>query len=230
MLILSSLLAAITAQAATPPKANLVFCSSVAQVSAQVDECEANDIFLVKGEECLDKLDAESKRVAGMLPKDFSNNLDQKQKAKFGASNHDYKVTSVGLEQMIFTTQVAMGQIQDYKSALALPPDSDEPDVTQGNVEAYAMSVDCYGANKKNLDSLLEDFEKRLGQFQAAKKVTDAFASTTGSRQEDVKATITDSSRLNRAGRGDAGPKGPQKRDSDVSGIEEDKAKQKKLP
>ncbi|MGE3262313.1 MAG: hypothetical protein AB7K68_11085 [Bacteriovoracia bacterium] len=204
------------------------FCEPVTRIASAVEDCEGNDLFLQKGEDCLDLLDKESKTVAGILPAAFSKDLTQKQGAKFDSSGKDYKVTSLSLAYLIAVTNTAIAEIKSYQENLVLPPDSDEEEVTGGNVQAYAMSVDCYGANKENLDSLLEDFDKRLKQLQGAKAIADAHDSTSGSREQKVQMNSgTDIIR----GQGKAAvlPKGgiPENRDSDVSGIKESKEKKK---
>lgn len=205
------------------------FCTQAGRIVASIEMCEDNDLFLQQGENCLTALDNESKSVAGILPAGFSDNLSQKQKSKFGSANQDYKATSASLAYLIAVTNTAIGEIKTYKENLALPPDSDEPDVTGGNVEGYAMRVDCYGTNKENLDSLLEDFDKRLGQLRSAKAIADASGLTSATRQQQVDASST-APIIRGQGKPSGIPTGiPQNRDSDVTGIKENDAKKKPL-
>lgn len=205
------------------------FCEEAGKISAKVEDCETNDLYLEQGEKCLDALDAESKEVAGVVPAAFAANKKQKQKEKFNTSKVGYTATSASLEYLISITNTAMAEIKGYKENLMLPPDADEPEATGMSTDAYLASTDCYAMNKKNLDSLLEDFDKRLGQLKGAKQIADASGATSATSEERSKMSSgTDLIQGKEGPRAAPGLTGQEHKtiDSGVSGMEKQKKRE----
>lgn len=204
------------------------FCQPMDKIEEQIYSCEENDHYLEFGEACLDKLDAESKAVSAFLPMVFSKNADQRQAGKFDSSIQDEQKASAALAYLIGTTELAMREVHAYRENLAYPPDHDEEDVTGGNLDTYLASVDCYAANHRNLNSLLEDFDRRLNELKAAKKVADAHTvkSQLNRKNIDVSSAVNQKI-VGGQGLGAAAVKPSSQRQtaSDITGTKEDKAK-----
>jgi hypothetical protein len=210
-------------------KVKASFCQPLEMIEGQIFSCEENDFYLEHGEACLDKLDAESKAVSAFLPSVFSKNTDQRQAGKFDSSIQDEQKASAALAYLIGTTELAMKEIQVYRENLAYPPDHDEEDVTGGNLEGYLASVDCYAANRRNLNSLLEDFDRRLNELRAAKRVADAHAAKSQLNRKNIDVSSASAQKIvGGRGAGAAVPakSGAQRQTaSDITGTREDKAK-----
>lgn len=215
-------------------KVKASFCQPLDSIEEEIYSCEENDRYLEFGEACLDKLDAESKAVSGMLPALFSKNTDQRQAGKFDSSIHDEQKASAALAYLIGTTELAMREIENYRGNLAYPPDSDEEDVTGGNLEGYLASVDCYAANHRNLNSLLEDFGRRLGELRTAKKVADANAAKSQLHRRNIDVSSAAhvkivSGKGQGAARVPASAKTPKK-GSTITGVEIERKKRALTP
>ena len=165
-----------------------------------------------------------------LLPAGFSANRDPKQAAKFASAVQDYTATSAALAYLIATAKIAEGEIQAYKFSLELPPDIDEKEVTGGDELGYAMKVDCYGTNRENLESLLEDFRDRRERYEGIKAASDANAAAAG--QSHANLDVTSAGGLKAAkGKGvGSGVKGrpAQNGRSDITGTQEDAEKRKR--
>lgn len=215
-------------------KVKASFCSPIDRIEEELYSCEENDLFLQHGEACLDKLDAESKSVSGFLPAVFSKNLDQRQAGRFDSSVHDEQKASAALAYLIGTTELAMREIQQYRENLALPPDHDEDDVTGGDVAGYVESVDCYAANKRNLNSLLADFDRRLGELRNAKQVADANAAKSQLHRRNIDASSAAEVKV-LAGKGQGSVRAPAssktpRKASTITGVEIERDKRAKAP
>ncbi len=184
-------------------KIKISFCTPAEKLGHKINECEDNDVFEAEGEKCLDKIDEEEKKIADLLPENFSANSDSLQKEKFASSLQNYQATSEALGRLIGLTKIAENDILEYKYSLGWPADIDEPEVTNGDELAYAMSVDCYGTNRENLESLLEDFQTRRTKFEKIKAVADTNAgvSSAGKESLDNSDSATSSQKLLKAGK-----------------------------
>ena len=215
-------------------KVKASFCQPIDRIEEELYSCEENDLYLQYGEACLDKLDAESRSVSAFLPAVFSKNIDARQAGKFDSSIHDEQKASAALAYLIGTTELAMREIQQYRENLALPPDHDEADVTGGDVAGYVESVDCYAANKRNLSSLLADFDRRLGELRTAKQVADANAAKSQLHRRNIDVSSASDVKL-LAGKGQGSVRQPAsakhpKKASTITGVEIERDKRAKAP
>jgi hypothetical protein len=212
MLLLGLL--ALDAQAAS-------YCKPAALI--QVTDCEDNDAFIHEGDNCLTKLENAVKAASLAMTKGFSKNDQQKQAKKFNSALRDNAVSSATLAGLMATADQAIADVKSYQAALEEPEDADEPEVTQGNPEAYKMSVDCYGDTKHSLEGIVADIEHVKHDLASAKQAADANAAASGTRERQV--DNSSSTKIIRGqGKPAALPKGtPKNRDSDVSGTVEPK-------
>lgn len=204
------------------------FCAPAEANLSRIHSCEDNDLYLEKGEECLTRLDSESKAITGAVIGAFSANNEQKQAGKMASAKQDLVASSAGLAYLIGTTELALAQIAEYKDGLIYPEDWYEEDANEGDVAAYVKSVECYGLNHENLESLEQDFQRRLGELKKAKQVADSFAATTQERRGKLDAgPIMQNKKLGGVGQGSAGAAAVEQggKPSDITGTKEDKAK-----
>lgn len=167
-------------------KMPLHFCAPPETLLEKIEDCESNDLFIEEGEKCLDRLDEAARKASDELKKRFQKTEEQKQDAKFIHKSHDDQKTIESFEYVIALNQLAITEIQKYKDNLAFPPDWDEEDVNEGDVKKYIKSVDCYGTNQDNLDSLLADFHSRLVEFQKAKALSEQHFKTVDGRKDKM--------------------------------------------
>jgi hypothetical protein len=231
MLLLIFALGTTPAFAGFDKKVGNTFCTPFTEIAEKVETCDDNDTYLEEGEKCLDKIDAEEKAVSQYLPAVFSGNKDGKQAAKFAGANQDYAASSAALAYLIGTAKVAEGEIRAYKYSLELPEDFEERDVNQGDEAGYIMSVDCYGTNHENLESLLEDFQTRQKKWEDIKKVADANAAAAGVRESHLGASDSAGNLQTASGKGQgsggkANLKNPKNGQSDITGVKQDQDKQ----
>ncbi len=208
-------------------------CNPSMHVAEAVNFCEDNDAFVKAGEACLAKLEELAKKETQILQGNFSGNKESRQAGKFQASAEDYTATSTSLLKLMAITENALEDIYEYKDLAVLPEDSDDPEVTGKDSTAYAMSIDCYGDVQASLDSLLNDFDHKLGEFIAAKEASDSFLAKAGLRKKNL--SFSQGSRLvseasKTIGQGSAAPtKGKSPRElSSITGLKEDQAKRLK--
>lgn len=211
----------------------IAICDPAMRVSEAVNFCEDNDAFVRAGEACLARLEELAKKETQALRGNFSGNKESRQAGKFQASAEDYTATSTSLLKLMAITENALEDIYEYKDLAVLPEDSDDPEVTGNDSTAYAMGIDCYGDVQASLDSILNDFDHKLGEFIAAKEASDSFLAKAGLRKKNLSLSqgsspVREVSKT--AGQGSATPsRGKSPRElSSITGLKEDQAKRMK--
>lgn len=221
------------AHAANERKLPPHYCAPAATIQNEVEYCEQNDKFIQKGDECLAQLEAEVKKESELMAKSFSPDTEQKQDEKFNASAIDYAASSASLAHLIGLTKLAISEVEKYPAALEEPEDADDEEVTGMTRDDYLKSVDCYADTRDSLEGLVDDFYAVLDNLEDAKEKTDAMGGTSATRKASVDAL--DDKKLPKTGKGKgegggkkAVPAGNgQSSKSDITGVEDDKAKQK---
>jgi hypothetical protein len=162
------------------------YCTPAQAAGELVMACEDNDEFIKEGEKCLNKLEAEVKAASVSMTAGFSKNEQQQQDKKFNSALQDNSVSSATLAILIAQATQAALDVDKYKGALSLPEDADEAEVTGGNPEGYAKSIDCYGDTSKSLDGLIADINHVKKNLTDAKTIADVNAATSGIREQKV--------------------------------------------
>lgn len=202
------------------------YCKPAAAIA--VTDCEDNDAFIREGDSCLNKLEADIKKASAAMTKGFSKNDNQKQAKKFNSALQDNAVSSATLAGLMANADLAIADVKNYQANLDPPEDFDEADVNQGNPQAYMMSVDCYGDTKHSLEGIVADIEHVKRDLASAKQVADANAAASGAREQQVDNSST-GGMITGKGKDAVVPKGqPPSRDSGVSGVQEEQAKEQK--
>ena len=210
------------------------FCAPAEAILSSIHSCEENDVFLEQGEACLSRLDEESKAVTGSVIGAFSANSDQRQTGKMTSANQDFLASSAGFAYLIGTTELALAQLAEYKDSLQYPEDWWEEHANMGDVAGYIKGVDCYGTNLENLESLEQDFQRRLGELKKAKQVADSYALKTQDRRAKLDAgPAAPVKELRGVGQGavrlPASANTPKKA-STITGVEVERDKRAKAP
>lgn len=208
------------------------YCPAAAAIAQGVNDCTDNDAFIQAGEACLEKLEAEVKRAAGTMRKNFAKGAVQAQNEKFSDSIHDYALGSEALAYLTSIAKMAIAEVSLYPEELAFPEDMDAPDITGKSPESYAMSTECYGDTKRSLDGLVQDFQHVLANLQKTKAATDERGETSLFRRVGLKneAPAEGANPKLQQGKGQGSGKTKEYRDSGISGIEEDAAARKQKP
>lgn len=214
--------------AAAPPKPPLYFCVPATEIAAAGQECEDNDAFIDRGEDCLDKLDAEIKTATAAMKAAFSPDTVSQQSAKYQSSLQDYQQSSATLAYVIALNELAIREMDAYAGALAEPEDAEEADVNGGNRQRYDMSVTCFGETTRSIRSIQTDFRDRLRQLLAAKRGAAANAATSAADLQKIDAGSAGTApAMGGKGQGSAAVNGGKSANgaSDITGVQQDEQK-----
>jgi hypothetical protein len=206
------------------------YCDPAQNIS--VDDCEDNDTFVNAGEACLTKLEKEVQDASKAMRSKFDANTSQEQAKKYGSSLKDYNLSTATLAKLLSSAEAAILDINAYIKALAPPEDSDEPDVNGGNEENYKNSVACYGESKRSLQGEIEDVLHVIDDLEKAKAASAVNAGTSGARNQNIQSGDQKPKLRTQPAKSYPSPKAgkaPGTIDSDVTGVEKDKAGQKSL-
>lgn len=218
-----------------PAQASMV-CASLESLASEANDCTDNIVFAEAAVECLEKLegaiDAQKKAVSADMKK-LGNQAKSTQAAKQANSMLDYRLSKATLERLIGMAKDAQRETSGFLDSVMWPEDSDNPDITGPDFEAFLESDSCYKDNKDVITSVLKDFDDHIADLEKAKEVSQTLEASTQGRETSMDSLVpgTMSAKPTRAvaspnlGKGKKKPK-PGK--SKITGIEEDAKKRAK--
>ena len=201
---------------------NAAFCKPLKDLQAQVLSCDQNDYYLDAAIDCLEGLEKDSVKKFGALG---LSPLGGTQAKSFEDDNLNLGEAKILLASLLFEAQTRKVEIENYGRNINFPEDFDNPEIVNKDPEKFLAGSDCYHRAGVVMESVLEEMEKHIGELKAAqnalaraqRKLKDA-----GLNSEDrLKAAH------GRPGIGSATVPRPKNTNSDITGTEQDKAKQK---
>ena len=203
-------------------------CPSVAELSAKIKICSENKQTAVAARACAAEMRKSWKEANHAFQLGLAASrakLKGSQEKSVETSNFDYKSMEVTIATEIERMQKYTALIASYPQAMLDFEDAVDDDT----------SATCFNESFNELQKLVKELDKEIISAKAAHKVALGLVGSTAARDASL-GGVAGSAGVGAAGTKGAGagsvsgPKGPKApRDSDVSGIQEDKAKQQKV-
>lgn len=215
-------------------------CESLSSLSAQVNYCDENMAYVPAAKNCFKKykelVDSENAKIKAVLNKDVKNAKGSEQQADFQTTETVLKSAIKTLDNLLAQGKQTYNEIDAFSEDMVLPiyeayPEDYELDPKSAQGQKIFREKECYGEPMEDLDKIktelkdiISDLEKTKAKSSSLQKISNFKEGNLDSLNAIVpKATKNKSSEPMPTGKSKKG-------NSTITGIEESKKKNKKLP
>ncbi len=227
------LLAVSTAQAAVDLK-NIpaTFCQAPLEASGNTASCNDNNTFISAARDCYKKLNALETQLGTEAAAIAAKNTNA-QHGQTLKGQAEYQFSVAVFAYLLQIASVAQGELKEYQTYVAPPPDnnfsrSEDP----SNPYAWFDEIPCWGETHAELRKTRQDFADKSGRYLARMNEAKKMQAGLGKNATQLGA-LGAAKAANTQGKAASGMPAvntkPKTGPSDITGVKEDKSKQKKL-
>jgi len=211
-------------------------CPDTQKIEEEAEVCEDNGKFGEAGIECLSSLEKAIREQSALAKKSMMNSnaalIDKAgnaQTSNFAGSGADYRIAQKTLEELIDQAKNARAKVESYHLNIFYPEDFDAPEEVIGDVEEFLEESECFSENKNGLMKIVDKIDKHIADLEKTRIASSQKGVTSGNREEGMQNSLVNGV-SNTKGQGAAVPVPAGKSQngtSDITGVQEDKNKQK---
>lgn len=216
-------------------------CEPLAKLSAQVNYCDENIGFVGPARACFDKfkkaVDAENRKIQKTLNAVVKGAKGAAQDEDFATTMAALTAADTTLTELIAYGKQAHTEIEDYGYDLVLPiyeayPEDFDVDPWSKAGQKLFREKECYGEPAQHLDNVKASIRPIVADLEKTQKKVKALHAASSAKKSNLDSVDPNAGAEKTTGQGAGAPavkggKSPKK-ESTITGVEEDKAKSKK--
>lgn len=209
-------------------------CMNPAGPISEANSCADNLVFADAAVECLERLEGQIKAQTGALGAGLDalgSKAVGSQAGKQKNSVLDYKLSAASLDILIGMAKDAQKETAVYLDSVVWPEDSDNPEITGPDFEAFLNSDPCYKDNKDVIARVMNDFDVYIAELEEARDVSNQLEAASHRHENSLdslgKGAVSSKPKSSSPVRRTAGfkKKKQSKPGSTITGVKEDAAK-----
>ena len=146
------------------------YCTPVAQLTERLSSCTYNETVIAEAAvACLQKFEKEADQAAAELTRSLGSPSAGGQESSLNSGVAAYTKAITRLSSLISNGQLALTQVAEYRSNLALPEDFESAPNMGFTVEEFLKSIPCFEENRQVLVDVGKDFLKKLNELKSVR-------------------------------------------------------------
>lgn len=229
---------------ALPPLSQAApICEPLENLTQRVNYCDENPTYVEPAKACLQSykalVDAENARIQSVLNRDVNNASGTQQEVDFQTTQKVLASADATLTSLISQGRQVQTEFNAMTDDFVLPiyeayPEDYDIDPYSRHGQTVFREKECCGEPMEDFDGMKAELRKILSDLEKTKAKTVALHKTSSFKEanlDSVNPATTGTKNVGNGGRVPSSIRGKSKnKGSSITGVEENKAKQKKVP